>query len=129
MKSVIDASTVLAFCNQEPGGTEARTKMRGGLISAVNLSEVYQKSIERGKLRLAQAIVGTASLEIIPFSESRALMAAEIHGATKGLGISFADRACLALGIIEGFPIIAGDRKWLDLSIDATVELFRPGLN
>jgi PIN domain nuclease of toxin-antitoxin system len=92
----------------------------------VNLSEVYQKSLELGKLPLAQAIVHTASLQIVPFSESLALRAAEIHQHTKKLGISFADRACLALGVSEGLPVLTGDRQWLKLSLDVVIESFRP---
>ena len=129
MKSVVDASTVLAVCNQEPGGIEARSQMRGGLISSVNLSEVYQKSLERGKLPIAKAIILTAGLTIVDFDEELALKAAEIHRETKGQGISFADRACLALGMRENLPILTGDRDWQQLKLDVQIELFRPSVN
>ena len=125
MRRVVDASVVLAVCHQEPGATEARSKMRGGLISTVNLSEVYQKSLELGKLPLAQAIVSTAGLQIIPFLEPHALRAAEIHIHTKKKGISFADRACLALGIAEGLTVLTADQQWLTLGLELPIEVFR----
>ena len=53
MRRVIDASVVLAVCQNEPGMEEARQRMRFGLISAVNASEVYQKSKARDRLSLA----------------------------------------------------------------------------
>ncbi|MEZ6098134.1 MAG: hypothetical protein R3E01_04110 [Pirellulaceae bacterium] len=50
MKNVVDASTVLAVCHKEAGADKARDRIRHGLISTVNLSEVLQKSMERQKL-------------------------------------------------------------------------------
>ncbi|MCA9211558.1 MAG: PIN domain-containing protein [Planctomycetales bacterium] len=129
MKSVIDASTVLAVCRQEPGANEARYKMRHGLITTVNLSEVFQKSMEHGKLPLAQAIIQTAGLNVVEFNEELALRAAELAAQTKKHAMSLADRACLALGITEQLPVITGDRKWLELSVGVKVEMFRPGVN
>jgi PIN domain nuclease of toxin-antitoxin system len=130
VKRVIDASAVLAVCNQEPGGIEARSKMRGGLISTVNLSEVFQKSLKLNKLPLARAIVQTAGLRIVPFEESHALVSAELaFKMPRKKDVSFADRACLALGIVESLPILTGDRVWSELGLDAQIELFRPELN
>ena len=129
MRSVIDASAVLAVCNQEVGSGEARSKMRYGLISTVNLSEVFQKSMERGKLPLAQAIVRTAGLEVVEFNEQLALTTAELASQTHRRGISFADRACLALGKVEQKPVLTGDRKWLELDVGIEVSSFRPDLN
>lgn len=130
MKFVIDASAVLAVCNQEPGGVEARSRMRGGLISTVNLSEVFQKSLKLGKLPLARAIVQTAGLRVVLFEESHALKAAEIAlMLPRRRELSFADRACLALGIVEALPILTGDRVWSELGLEAAIELFRPELS
>lgn len=129
MKNVVDASAVLAVCNQEPGMVEARLKMRGGLISAVNLHEVFYKSLERNKLELAKAIVQTAGLRIVPFDEQQALVAAKIAIATVRKNVSLADRACLSLGMSQGLPILTGERKWGDLGLDVTIDVFRPESN
>jgi len=129
VKHVIDASVVLAVCQQEAGSEQARLTMRAGLISTVNLSEVFQKSMERHKLPQAKAIVETAGLEIVPFSETLAEIAAEIHSQVRGKDISFADRACLALGMAEGLPVLTGDHAWTTLPMNITVELFRAGPN
>jgi len=123
--SVIDASTVLAVCQQEAGADTARDKMRCGLISTVNVSEVYQKSMERGKLPIAEAIIRTANLQVSEFSDEHARYAAELAGATKKMGVSFADRACIALAMAESLPVLTGDRKWLEIPTQIKIELFR----
>lgn len=125
MRHVIDASVVLAVCQNEPGMEEARHRMRFGLISAVNASEVYQKSLACDRLSLARAIMATAGIEVVPFTNDVALIAAEIHPLVKGRDISFADRACLALGMAEHLTILTGDHAWIHLPIDAAVETFR----
>ncbi len=125
MRRVIDASVVLAVCQNEVGMEEARLRMRFGLISAVNASEVYQKSQSRDKLSLARAIMTTAAIEVVPFTNVVALIAAEIHPLVKGRDISFADRACLASGMAEGLPILTGEHAWMNLPIEVDVETFR----
>lgn len=125
MKKVVDASVVLAVCHQEQGSDQAREAIRRGLISTVNLSEVYEKAIKYGRLPIAEAIVHAAALEIIEFNELHALQAAKIAEEAKMKGISFADRACLALGLQENLPVVTGDRVWKSLDLGIKVELFR----
>lgn len=129
MKKVVDASVVLAVCHQEQGSDQAREAIRRGLISTVNLSEVYEKAIKYGRLPIAEAIVHAAALEIVEFNELHALEAAKIAEETRKKGISFADRACLALGVSENLPIVTGDRSWKELDLGITVELIREHKN
>ena len=105
---------------------EARIKMQFGLISTVNLSEVYQKSLDRGRLPLAIAIMETAGLESVPLTDDVAMIAAELHPIVRGKDISLADRICLALAIARELPVLTGDHKWSTISTGAQVELFRP---
>jgi PIN domain nuclease of toxin-antitoxin system len=44
---------------------------------------------------------------------------------TKRRIISLADRACLALAVELGMPVMTGDHAWRDLDIDVEVQLFR----
>lgn len=99
--------------------------MRRGLISTVNLCEVYEKAIKYGRLPIAEAIVHAAALEIVEFNELHALEAAKIAEEARKKGISFADRACLALGLCEGLPVVTGDRSWKDLGAPIEIEIFR----
>lgn len=125
MKKVVDASVVLAVCHQEEGSDQAREAIRHGVISTVNLSEVYEKAIKFGRLPIADAIVQTAALDIIEFNELHALEAAKFAEQARKKGISFADRACLALGMCTSLPVVTGDRKWLEIDLGIKVELFR----
>ncbi len=129
MKNVVDASAVLAVCKQEAGAAEARQKMRGGFISAVNLSEVYYKASQFGKRRIADAIIQTAELDVVPFDRELAMMAADLAAVTRGKGISFADRACLALGLKTNAPILTADNGWKKLELSVELVMFRPELN
>jgi len=127
--SVVDASTLLAVCQQEVGADVVRDKMRHGIISTVNLSEAYEKSLEYGKLAIAEAIVHAADLRIVAFNEAHARRAAELALLTKNMGVSFADRACMALGMAENLPVLTGNGQWLDLNVPLVIELFRPRPN
>lgn len=53
-------------------------------------------------------------------------MSAELRGPTKYLGLSLGDRACLALGLRLGSPILTGDRAWLELDLGVEIEFARP---
>ncbi len=44
---VLDASALLAYPHDEPGGARVESILHGALISTVNWSEAAQKSIDR----------------------------------------------------------------------------------
>ena len=125
MKKVIDSTVVLAVCHQEQGSDRAREAMRHGLISTVNLSEVYEMANQYGCLSIAQAVVHAAALEVVEFTEDHAVEAAKLSEVAKINGLSFADRACLSLGLFKKLPVVSGDRSWQDLEVPTRVELFR----
>jgi ribonuclease VapC len=54
-----------------------------------------------------------------------AFQAAALKASTRFLGLSFADRACLALGQMRNLPVITGDRNWLKLQLPVERILFR----
>ena len=62
-------------------------------------------------------------LAIRPFDESLALEAGFLRTSTRQYGLSLGDRACLALALREGAPVVTADRTWanLDLGIDIRV--------
>lgn len=126
---IIDASTLLAYLQGETGSKEAGQYCVNAAISAVNLSEVFQKAMRHGSFNLVQAIVQQAAIEVIPFSREQAAKAAELHGLTLGKGISLADRACLALGAMTDLPVVTGDNAWQDLDVGVELVLFRSRAN
>jgi len=50
------------------------------------------------------AFIHSLSIAIIPFDELQAEVSASLYPETKKHGMSFADRACLALGVDTKFP-------------------------
>jgi ribonuclease VapC len=44
---------------------------------------------------------------------------------TRHLGLSLADRACLALGRLRRLPVLTTDRAWRSLHISVRIEVIR----
>ena len=115
-RRVIDASALLAMLHAEPGAAKVEAALEYGAISAVNWSEVHQRSVARGievtELRDEMEALG---LEIVPFTVEDAEEAAQLWSPTRHLGLSLGDRACLALAGRFGVSALSADRAWLDL--------------
>ena len=62
-------------------------------------------------------------LEVRGFDTELALKAGVLCEVTQPLGLSLGDRACLALGIAEGAPILTTDRAWVGVPIKTTAEV------
>ena len=124
--AVLDASAVLAVLMGEPGVEPARSRLPGGCLSAVNYSEVLDRATRRcGSLEAAKRQVDRCDLEVVPFDAEQAAVAASLRPATDPTGLSLADRACLALGLSRGLPVVTADRAWATLDLGVTVELIR----
>jgi len=64
-------------------------------------------------------------LTVVSFDSRQAEEAANLRPLTRHLGLSLGDRACLALGLTLGLPILAADRSWDQLPTDYRIELIR----
>jgi ribonuclease VapC len=96
----------------------------GSMLSAVNLAEVVTKSVDTGMtLDEARRVVAGLPCQIIPFDGEHAYLAAGLRVATRPFGLSLGDRACLALGLATGCPVVTAERKWDQC--DVGVELIR----
>jgi ribonuclease VapC len=123
---VLDASAVLASLLNEPGGDYVHDVMDVSEISAVNLSEVYAKLIEKGSSQVeAEDILKSGDFRIRSFDEAQAIQAATLRPLTRHLGLSFGDRACLALAQTRDLPILTADREWAKLDIGIEIQLIR----
>jgi ribonuclease VapC len=125
-EAVIDASALLALLNAEPGADIVSEALPGGVISAVNLSEVVAKLCEVGipEEAIHQALQ-PLGLEIVPFNEEQAYQAGLLRTVTHDMGISLGDRACLSLAIMLGVVALTADRAWAELSIGAKIKMIR----
>jgi len=123
---VIDSSAVLAFVFEEPGGEVAFAYARHALLSAVNLDEVLHKAL-RQNIACADVLaqLDRLQMQIVPFDDIDAQRTASLHAPLHRSKISFADRACLALAIERGLPVVTADTDWLKLDLGLDIRLIR----
>lgn len=118
MSTVYDASALLAVIFSEPGadGVLELLSQPGGEVSAVNWSEVGAKLAERGLHAddIAREL-SAFGLDVIPFDEEQANLAAALRPATRELGLSLGDRCCLALARTRGARAATADANWKKL--------------
>lgn len=123
-KTVLDASAILAALLREPGAGVVETHYEAGVVSSVNLSEVAAKLCDHGMSSIeARDLLSGLGLTVRPFDERLAYMAGALRDLTRSIGLSLGDRACLALGLAEGVPVVTMDRKWAEISQAVGVEV------
>ena len=126
IRYVLDATVIVDVVLSEPGSITAAEKMANGIVSTVNLSEAIQKIAERVEsLERAVWAVRALPIERVPFDEELAVVAASLRAPTKRKGISFADRACLALALTRNHPALTSDSGWVGLDVGVEIESFR----
>jgi ribonuclease VapC len=123
---VLDASAVLALMFEEPGHDIVSAHRIGSMISTVNLGEVLTRLVERGQsLEESLTLVTPLRLTAIDHSQSHAAISASLRPATKHLGLSYGDRACLSLAIEQQRTILTTDRVWGDLNLGIDIQVIR----
>ena len=122
---VLDSSAVLALLFLEPGHERVLAVLPGALISSVNVAEVLTIFCDRG-MPLSEALIAfhRAGTEVVNFDEAQAILAAELRGETRELGLSLGDRAFLALAKLNGWEAFTSDQAWAKLD-DHKVVLIR----
>ena len=121
-RHVIDASAALAHLLDEAGGDRVIPHLKDGLISAVNLSEVVTRLIRAGADPMRADYLGWT---VVDHDADLAHATGRLWPRTAHLGLSLADRACLALAQREGLPVLTGDRAWAALDLGVDVVLIR----
>jgi len=124
--AVLDSSAVLAVIFNEPGGDSVIELLRGGLFSTVNLSEIHTKLLLDGRpAAFAWNRILSMGFDLCEFNAEQARIAAELIKLTRPFGLSFGDRACLALAIERKATVYTTDRVWKNLSLDIEIEVIR----
>jgi ribonuclease VapC len=123
---VLDASALLALLRSETGEGVVRDRIGESLISAVNWTEVVERRrVPDLPVEDLQEAMEAAGLGIVPFGATQANAAAGLKDPTRRLGLSLADRACLALGKLLDLPVVTADRAWAQLEVGIAVEVIR----
>ncbi len=130
--SVLDASALLAYLNDESGADVVEDALRrGSAISAVNLAEVLSKLAEVGKdpqdvaENLQRRGLLGGNLVVSSLSADDAVIIATLYRSTRAHGLSLGDRACLGLALRLGLPALTTDRAWSRLKVGVKVVLSR----
>ena len=124
--AVLDSSAVLALLNAEPGAEVVIAALDAALLSTVNYAEVISKLVERGVAHgEARAAIDRIDIGLVDFDGSLAERTGALRMETRHLGLSLADRACLALAEREGAPALTSDRNWLGAVPSVQVHLIR----
>jgi ribonuclease VapC len=124
---VLDASAFLAVANREPGAELVYPRLKESMMSAVNAAEVLQKLAEKGMShKKAGEYLRQFVQEIGDFDYQQAELVAALAPKTLPLGLTFADRACLALGSLRGVTVVTKDQAWTQADLGIPVEVIRP---
>ena len=124
--AVLDASAVLALLFEESGAATVAEVLPRAVVSAANWVEVAQRGLEKGidpttdRHRL-EAI----GLAVVPLTAQQAEDAAGLRAVTRHLGLSLADRCCLALARETGCSVLTADAAWARADLGAEVVLIR----
>jgi len=124
--TVLDSSAVMALLRDETGADRVQPCLAAGVISAVNFSEIISKLIDLGSsATVAVEVAQELDLKVLPLDATSAAAAGALREATRKRGLSFGDRACLALAAATGLPVLTADRAWAELDLGVEVVLIR----
>jgi PIN domain nuclease of toxin-antitoxin system len=109
--TVVDASVVFAWLQDEPGADEAEPLLMAGVIGAANWSEVLQKARHHGApAGVVARLLASFGLTVVEVTRTDAEIAAGFW--RRGTALSLADRLCLALGVRADLPVATADSAW-----------------
>lgn len=123
---MLDASAVLAMMFGEDGGEQVREWLGSSQISAVNLSEVVAKLHEAGVPdEVIASSLAELDFDVLDFDQSQAVRAGLLRTATRRVGLSLGDRACLSAAASCDAVAVTTDQAWSKLELDIVVEVLR----
>ena len=129
---VLDASALLAYLGREPGAQPVADAIAGGVvISTVNLAEALSTLAVRGadpavsvsQLTARGLLDGAIAVE--QFSMADSIETARLRPLTRSAGLSFGDRACLALARRLSAAVLTADQAWAQLELDLEIQTIR----
>ena len=124
MTTVVDASVVLAWLQDEAGADDAEGHLMEGVIGAANWSEVLRKARQHGvDAELVARLLTSVGIEVVDVVEGDGRSAAALWRI--GSPLSLADRLCLALGLRLDLPVATADNAWADAAGGPEVILIR----
>ena len=128
-KFVIDSSAIIALLEEEDGFDIVEKHLANSIISSVNFSEVIavinRKVIDTKAAEESIKLLKNTLAHIVDFDSEQAYIAAMLDKTTKKQGLSFGDRACLALAKYKNLPALTADKVWKKLKVDVEIQIIR----
>ena len=123
-KVVLDASALLTVLRNEPGAERVAPHLGRSIMSAVNVAEVATILARRG-MSASSVLADVCKIvgEIRSFDIEQARLSAALDEKTKSLGLSIGDRACLALGVLTGLPVLTAVEAWAKADLNINIEV------
>ena len=129
---VLDASALLCYDLDEPGAGFVHSALsRKAAISVVNLAEALSRLSDLGQhpdaviRRWTEGGILGRVLLVHALDQKLARDIAVLRPKTRSLGLSLADRACLALARQLRVPVVTADRSWRKLHVGVKVQVIR----
>jgi PIN domain nuclease of toxin-antitoxin system len=123
---VLDSSALLCLLNGETGADRVAETLPLAVIGAVNLAEVVGKLRDRGlSMEEVEEVLGGFNLDVRPLTATQAYATGHLRPATRALGLSLGDLACLALAAELASPALTADREWTKTEVGVKVEVIR----
>lgn len=123
---VMDASAIVALLDREKGFERVAAVLGKSAMSTVNLAEVQSRAALQGHdPDTIAAHLEFAGLRFEPFTSADAAAAGGLRPLTRALGLSLADRACLAVAARLLLPVLTSDRALARSRTGVDVELIR----
>ena len=126
--AVLDASAVLAYLTKERGHQKVTQAIEheNAYLNSVNYCEVISSLVDHGmRLEMAVSVVRDMELILVVFDEHLAVETARLRAATKSLGLSLADRSCIALARHLRLPLYTTDKAWQSVKAGIKINLIR----
>ena len=124
MTTVLDASALLAWLQEEPGTELVRDRLNDGIVTAANWSEVLQKAQQHGRDANEVAILLQAlGLEVADVTKVDGEEAARMWSHAQHF--SLADRLCLAAAKRLGLAATTAESEWKLFEDDIVIEVIR----
>lgn len=109
--AVLDASALLCLPHGEAGSERVLQALPAAVIGTADLAEVVSEPCERGlTAKEVEDVLGFLPLDVRPLTASQADGVGHLRPATRTLGPSLGDRACLVLAAELSVPALTADQ-------------------
>lgn len=128
--ALLDASTVIAYLQAEPGGDLDEAFLVESYITSVNMAEVITVLNRRGcdGQEIAADLV-EAGVTVVPVGWTHLTHIGQVqqaHTASHAKGtLSLGDLCCLSYALEQDMHVYTADREWADLGLELDMTLLR----